>query len=45
MLGLLTSTAILRWCQERGLAWPYIAPGKPMQNAFIESFNGPACRA
>ncbi len=23
-----------------GVAWHYIAPGKPMQNAFVESFNG-----
>ena len=30
----LTSTAILRWCQERGVEWHYIAPGKPTQNAF-----------
>jgi putative transposase len=36
----LTSTAILRWCQEREVEWHYIAPGKPTQNAFIESFNG-----
>ena len=36
----LTSTAILRWCQERRVEWHYIAPGKPTQNAFIESFNG-----
>ncbi len=36
----LTSTAILRWCQERQVDWHYIAPGKPMQNGFIESFNG-----
>ena len=36
----LTSTAILRWSQERRVAWHYIAPGKPQQNAFIESFNG-----
>ena len=36
----LTSTAILRWSQERKVAWHYIAPGKPTQNAFVESFNG-----
>jgi putative transposase len=32
--------AILRWTQETRIAWHYIAPGKPQQNAFIESFNG-----
>ena len=36
----LTSMAILRWCQETGVDWHYIAPGKPQQNAFVESFNG-----
>ena len=36
----LTSTAILRWQQETGIDWHYIAPGKPMQNGFVESFNG-----
>jgi putative transposase len=35
----LTSMAILRWSQETGVKWHY-APGKPQQNAFIESFNG-----
>jgi len=35
-----TSTAVLRWSQEHGVGWHYIAPGKPMQNAFVESFNG-----
>jgi len=36
----LTSHAILRWQQERGVGWHYITPGKPVQNAFVESFNG-----
>ena len=36
----LTSMAVLKWCQETRIDWHYIAPGKPMQNAFIESFNG-----
>jgi putative transposase len=36
----LTSNAILRWAQDRGVAWHYIAPGKPQQNGFSESFNG-----
>lgn len=35
----LTSTAILEWSQDRRIDWHYIAPGKPQQNAFIESFN------
>jgi len=34
----LTSGAVLRWATGR-LAWHYIEPGKPVQNAFIESFN------
>jgi putative transposase len=36
----LTSMAMLRWSQERQVEWHYIAPGKPQQNAFVESFNG-----
>jgi len=36
----MTSHAVLRWCQDTGAGWHYIAPGKPMQNAFVESFNG-----
>jgi putative transposase len=36
----LTSNAILTWADQAGVEWHYIAPGKPMQNAFIESFNG-----
>lgn len=36
----LTSMAVLRWCQETRIDWHSIAPGKPMQNGFVESFNG-----
>lgn len=36
----LTSMAMLKWSQDRRVAWHYIAPGKPTQNAFVESFNG-----
>ena len=36
----MTSHAVLRWGQDTGVGWHYIAPGKPMQNAFVESFNG-----
>ena len=32
--------AILKWVQESDVDWHYIAPGKPQQNGFIESFNG-----
>ncbi len=36
----LTSNAVLAWCGELGVEWHYIAPGKPMQNGYVESFNG-----
>lgn len=36
----LTSMAILRWSEKRRVDWHYIAPGKPQQNAFAESFIG-----
>jgi putative transposase len=36
----LTSNAILTWTAETTVDWHYIDPGKPIQNAFIESFNG-----
>jgi transposase InsO family protein len=36
----LTGNAILRWCSEQRIEWHDIAPGKPMQNGFVESFNG-----
>lgn len=35
----LTSMAILRLSKERNVEWHYVAPGKPYQNGFIESFN------
>ena len=35
-----TSMAILRWSEETNVEWHYIQPGKPMQNGFVESFNG-----
>ncbi len=36
----LTSNAILAWSKEHKVDWHYIAPGKPMQNGYVESFNG-----
>ncbi len=35
-----TSQAILEWQNNTRVNWHYIAPGKPTQNAFVESFNG-----
>lgn len=35
-----TSNAILGFADRMRIDWHYIAPGKPIQNAFIESFNG-----
>ena len=36
----LTSHAVFRWAQDQRIDWHDIAPGKPTQNAFVESFNG-----
>ena len=36
----LTSHAIFAWVKDHAVDWHYIAPGKPTQNAFVESFNG-----
>lgn len=36
----LTSRAILDWQSRTGVGWRYIDPGKPVQNAFAESFIG-----
>ena len=35
-----TSNAIFAWASDHKVAWHFIAPGKPTQNAFCESFNG-----
>jgi putative transposase len=36
----LTSNAVLECCGEARIEWHYTTPGKPTQNAFVESFNG-----
>jgi putative transposase len=36
----LTSMAILKWSHGHQIDWHSIAPGKPTQNAFAESFIG-----
>ena len=35
-----TCNAMLAWCRDNSVDWHFIAPGKPMQNGFVESFNG-----
>jgi transposase InsO family protein len=35
-----TSNAKFAWAQDNSVVWHFIAPGKPMQNGFCESFNG-----
>ena len=34
----MTSRAVLEWTNRTGIGWHYIAPGKPQQNGFVESF-------
>jgi putative transposase len=36
----LTARVVLEWTNRTGTLWHYIAPGKPTQNAFVESFIG-----
>ena len=36
----LTSMAVLKSCRQTGVEWHDIAPGRPMRNGFVESFNG-----
>ncbi len=35
-----TSQTLDQWAHDRGILLDFIAPGKPVQNAFIENFNG-----
>ncbi len=35
-----TSRALEDWAYQRGVQLDFIRPGKPQENAFIESFNG-----
>ena len=35
-----TSRHFLTWCESRKIRTVYIQPGRPMQNGYVESFNG-----
>lgn len=35
-----TSRAMFDWSEQTGVQLRFIEPGKPVQNAFVESFNG-----
>jgi len=35
-----TSRHFLTWCEKRKIQTTYIQPGRPMQNGYVESFNG-----
>lgn len=37
------SNALHAWAYRRGITLHFIDPGKPVQNVFIESFNGTCC--
>jgi putative transposase len=32
--------AVRRWCEQKKVQLDYIEPGRPMQNGYVESFNG-----
>jgi putative transposase len=32
--------AMAVWAQQAGVKWDFIQPGRPVQNGYIESFNG-----
>ena len=35
-----TSRHFIGWCEEQGIGLLHIQPGRPMQNGYVESFNG-----
>lgn len=35
-----TGHAVDTWAYQHGVQWQFIEPGKPVQNAYVESFNG-----
>ena len=35
-----TCNAMLAWCKDTTVNWHFVAPGKPLQIGFFESFNG-----
>lgn len=39
------SKTFVQWCNDRNIEISYIQPGRPMQNAYIERFNGTYRRA
>ena len=34
------SRVLDQWAYEHGIEWHYIQPGRPMENGYVESFNG-----
>jgi transposase InsO family protein len=36
----LTSNATLAWSKDHKVEWHYITPVRPMQNGYVERFNG-----
>jgi putative transposase len=35
-----TSRHFIGWCEQQGIVLLHIQPGRPMQNGYVESFNG-----